>query len=129
MLVQPALVLAVTMLPMILWVDASRSLTAFFAVNLLLGFFNNVNAPALYAAIAELLPPENRSRGFALIYSMPVAALGGTTQMFITWLLHVTGSSLALGWYLTFIGVVGLVVALLLPESAPVRRGWRPALA
>ena len=44
-------------------------------VNLLLGIFNNVNSPALYVTVAESLPPESRTRGFALIYSLPVAFL------------------------------------------------------
>lgn len=125
LLVFPALTLTATMFPMIFWVDATQSLTAFFAVNLLLGLLNNVNAPALYAAIAESLPPEGRSRGFSLIYSLPVAALGGTTQLFITWLLKATGTPLALGWYMTAICAIGATAAWLLPESAPVKRGWK----
>ncbi len=126
LLVVPFLVLAVSVLPMITWVDNSRSLVAFFIINLMLGFFINVGAPAIFAAIAESLPQQSRSRGFALIYTLPVALLGGTTQMFVTWLLHVTGNILALGWYMTGIGTIGVVTALLLPESAPTKRGWKP---
>jgi len=126
LLIVPAAVLVGSILPMIMWVDISRSVASFFAINLILGIFNNVCNPALYVAIAESLPPQSRSRGFALIYTFPVALLGGTTQMFVTWLLHVTGNILALGWYMTGIGAIGLIAALLLPESAPSKRGWEP---
>lgn len=126
LLLVPSAVLAASILPMIMWVDISRSLTAFFAINLMLGIFINVGNPAVYVAIAESLPQQSRSRGFALIYTLPVAFLGGTTQMFVTWLLHVTGNILALGWYMTGIGAIGFMAALLLPESAPSKRGWKP---
>lgn len=127
LLVLPAAILVLTMVPMLGWVDSSRALTAFFAMNLLLGFCNNVNAPALYAALAESLPPENRTRGFALIYSLPVTILGGSTQLFVTWLIKTTGTVMAVAWYTTGIALIGITAALLLPESAPIRRGWKPA--
>lgn len=128
LLLYPPLVLAVMMIPLMQWIEGSRTLMAFLAINLLLGFFNNVNGPALYAAVAESLPPASRTRGFSLIYSLPVATLGGSTQLFITWLLHVTGTPMALGVYMTFIAVLNVIAALLLRESAPTKRGWKPAV-
>jgi MFS family permease len=125
LLLLPAIVMATTVLPMILWVEASRSMIAFFTMNLVIGFCNNVNCPALYAAMAESLPVERRTRGFALIYSLPVTVLGGSTQLFITWLMKVTGSIMALGYYMMVVAAVGMMAAILLPESAPLKRGWR----
>lgn len=131
LIIIPQVVLTVCILPMIWWVNATHAIVAFIAINLLLGIFNNISGPAVYAAVAESLPPETRTRGFALIYSVPVALFGGSTQLFITWLMKVTGTPLAMGAYLTLISFIGVIVALLLPESAPVKRGWKaqPAAA
>ncbi|WP_395000670.1 hypothetical protein [Sphingomonas sp.] len=48
---------------------------------------------------------------FALVYSVPVAVFGGTTQLVITELLHVTGSSISIAWYLFAISLIGLAAA------------------
>ena len=69
------------------------------------------------------LPSAVRARAFALIYSVPVAVFGGTTQMVVTWLLKVTGEPMALAWYLMAISLLGLVPMALIRESAPVRTG------
>jgi len=33
--------------------------------------------------------------GFGITYSLAIAAFGGTTQLVVTWLIHVTGSPMA----------------------------------
>ncbi|MBO0749733.1 MAG: MFS transporter, partial [Porphyrobacter sp.] len=76
---------------------------------------------AAYAAITENIPKEVRARAFALVYAIPVAAFGGTTQLVVTWLLHVTGAPMAIAWYLTAISVLGLFAMIAMRESAPVR--------
>ena len=125
LLMLPAIVLAATGLPMILWIEASQTMIPFLTMNLVIGFCNNVGTPALYAAMAESLPVDRRTRGFALIYSLPVTFLGGSTQLFITWLMKVTGSISALGYYMMAVTAIGMMAAILLPESAPLKRGWR----
>ena len=128
-IVWPQLCLVLTIVPILTWLETAPSLGAFLAINIALGMFNNVTSAPLYATIAESLTAERRAKGFALIYSVPVTIFGGTTQLFITWLLEVTGSTIALGIYMTCIAALGLLAAVLLPESAPVRRGWKPAIA
>jgi MFS transporter, MHS family, citrate/tricarballylate:H+ symporter len=50
-----------------------------------------------------------------------IAAFGGTTQLVITWLIHVTGNALAPAWYLAGATAVGQIALMLFPETAPVR--------
>jgi len=127
LLILPNLALALLMVPMFGWIVASRSLESLVVTGLVMSFLLSLSAGPLYAAIAESLPPNARSRGFSLIYSLPVAILGGTTQLFITWLLHVTGDPMAVAWYLTGVTFIGITAACLLPESAPRKRGWVPS--
>ena len=71
--------------------------------------------------ISESVPRAVRSRTFALVYSLPVMIFGGSTQLVITWLLHVTGSSMAIAWYLTVVSLIGAGAMWAMRESAPIR--------
>ena len=48
---------------------------------------------------------------------------GGTAQLIVTWLIHVSGDPLAPAWYLLAAGVIGFIALLMLPETAPVKVG------
>ena len=52
------------------------------------------------AALTESLPRSIRSSAFGTVYSVSIAAFGGTTQLVVTWLIHVSGSAMAPAWYL-----------------------------
>ena len=60
---------------------------------------------------------------FATIYAVAIASFGGTAQLVVAWLIHVTGNPLAPAWYLLFASVVGLVAMGLMRETAPVKVG------
>ena len=64
-----------------------------------------------------------RARAFALIYALPVAILGGSTQLVVTWLLEVTQSPMSIAWYLTGVSLIGFFAMLALKESAPIKLG------
>jgi MFS family permease len=74
-----------------------------------------------YAALAESLPKSIRGSGFGMIYSIAIAAFGGTTQLVVHWLTNVTGNPVAPAWYLTGAVAIGQVALILMPESAPVK--------
>lgn len=118
----------ILIMPCFLWLTTARTATAFITVNLVLSFASNLTGGALYAAIAESLPRAVRARAFALVYSIPVAVFGGTTQLVVTWLLEVTGNPMAIAWYLTGATAIGLAATIMMRESAPVVTG-RTALA
>jgi len=107
--------------PCFLWLTTERDLISFIGANLILGGVSNFMFGAVYAAISESLPKSVRARAFALVYSVPVALFGGTTQMVVTWILEVTGEPMSIAWYLTAISIIGLAAMLALRESAPVR--------
>jgi MHS family citrate/tricarballylate:H+ symporter-like MFS transporter len=72
-----------------------------------------------------------RGTGFGIVYSVSIAAFGGTTQLVVTWLIHVTGSAMAPAWYMLGAGALGQIALMLMVESAPVplRLTPRPAPA
>jgi MFS transporter, MHS family, citrate/tricarballylate:H+ symporter len=73
------------------------------------------------AALAESLPKSIRGSGFGIVYSVSIATFGGTTQLVVTWLIHITGSALAPAWYLMGITVLGQIALMLMAESAPAK--------
>jgi len=113
---------ALLIMPSFLWLTESATGTSFLTANIILSFVANFYYGAVYAAIAENLPARVRSRVFALVYSIPVAVFGGTTQLVVAWLLRVTGNPMSVGWYVLAIVIVGLGAMLLMPESAPAKR-------
>lgn len=107
--------------PTFLWIIAVRSafaLTTGISVLSAVSFFI---WGSFHAGLAESLPKSIRSSGFGVIYSISMAAFGGTTQLVTTWLIHVTGNAMAPAWYLIGAVVVGQIALMLMPESAPAR--------
>jgi MFS family permease len=122
LLLWPQLAFALLVLPCFSWLLAARTVVVLICVNMLLNGVANLMNGATYAAIAESLPRATRGRAFSLVYALPVTVLGGTTQLFVTWLLKATGAPISLAWYLTAVQLVGLAAVAALPESAPGRR-------
>lgn len=127
LLIWPQVAFTLLIAPCYIWLLSARTPFAFITVSLLLGWVATLPTAAIYATIAESLPRRLRSRGFALIYALPVAILGGSTQLFITWLLKATGTPMSLAWYLTGVEAVGLLAMLAMPESAPHKRALAAA--
>ncbi|WP_024518887.1 MFS transporter [Bradyrhizobium sp. Tv2a-2] len=99
-------------------------------LSLLFGFgglslIGSLPFPAFYAAITEGLPQEIRGGVFATLYAVVIASFGGTAQLVVTWLIHVSGDPLAPSWYLLLAGTVGFVAMALMPETAPAKVGRR----
>ena len=55
--------------------------------------------------------------------SVAIATFGGTAQLVVTWLLHVSGDPLAPAWYLLQAVTVALIAMGLMRETAPVKVG------
>ena len=115
------LLLLVLAWPVFAWITETRSdLALIVGVTGLTGIAC-LTYGSIYAALAESLPKGIRGSGFGTIYSVAMAAFGGTTQLVATWLIHLTGSVMALAWYLIGAAAVGQVALMLMPESAPRR--------
>ena len=113
----------VLIVPAFLWIVDTRSVVALVTGMAVLSILANFNAGSFYAGFTESLPKTIRGSGFGTIYSVSIAAFGGTTQLVVTRLIHVTGSAMAPAWYLVGATAIGLVALLLMRESAPVRLG------
>ncbi len=116
--------------PVFAWIGATRSQAALIGGIALLTFVADFPSGAFYAALSESLPKQIRGGGFATVYAVSIATFGGTTQLVVTWLLHVTGNPLAPAWYLIGATAIGQVAYMLMRESSPVRlAAARPPLA
>jgi MFS family permease len=115
------LVFLLLIVPVFMWVAAARSAVALVAGMALLGVASNVPAGSYTAALVESLPKAIRGGGFGATYSFAIAAFGGTTQLVVTWLIHVTGGVLSPAWYLLGATAIGQIAFMMLPESAPAR--------
>jgi len=123
------LVFLVMIYPTFSWIIAARSEFAFIAGMTVLNAVSMFIWGSFYAGLAESLPKSIRGSGFGIIYSVSIAAFGGTTQLVATWLIHVTGSAMAPAWYLMGAAAVGQIALMLMAESAPARTQRAPQLA
>ena len=124
------LLFLVLIYPTFAWISASGSVFAFITCMIYLNAIAGIATGSFYASLAESLPQSIRGTGFGMTYSLAIAAFGGTTQLVVTWLIHVTGNPVAPAWYLTGAVAIGQVALIFLPESAPIKlaRGPRPAV-
>jgi len=119
----PQLIVLVFTYPTFLWmVDAPGAWSLLFGFGAL-SLVGSLPFTAFYAAFTEALPQQIRGGIFATVYAVAIASFGGTAQLVVTWLLHVTGNPLAPAWYLLLAAVVALVAMSLLPETAPIKGG------
>ncbi len=115
--------------PVFAWIVDADSVGVLIVGTTLLSAVSCAGAGSLLAAIAEALPRSIRSTGFGTVYALAMM-FGGTTQLVVTWLIHVTGSSIAPAWYLLGATAIGQIALMLLPETAPARLSGRmPATA
>ncbi|CCE08418.1 conserved membrane hypothetical protein [Bradyrhizobium sp. STM 3843] len=122
-MVWPQLAVLVLTYPAFLWiVNAPGAWSLLFGFGLL-SAIGSLPYTAFYAAFTEALPQEIRGGVFATIYAVAIASFGGTAQLVVTWLLHVSGDPLAPSWYLLVAAAAGLVAMALIPETAPAKIG------
>ncbi|MEZ5557082.1 MAG: MFS transporter [Pseudomonadales bacterium] len=129
LMIGPQILFCLSIVPCFVWLTAERGASSFIGANLILAGVTGFVYGSVYAAISESLPREVRARVFALVYSIPVAVFGGTTQLVVTWLLEVTGEPMAIAWYLTGVAIIGLVAMTVIRESAPAVVSARAAAA
>ncbi len=119
------LLFLVLIVPVFMWIVATRSSVVLMAGVALLTVLANFSGGSLYAGLSESLPKTIRGGAFALVYAVGVAVAGGTTQLVVTWLIHMTGDPLAPAWYLVSATALGQIAFMLIPESAPRRLARR----
>ncbi len=121
-MVWPQLVALLLTYPVFLWIVETRSAWALLGGFGLLSLIGSIPYSAFYVAFAEGLPKKIRGGAFATIYAIAIASFGGTAQLVVTWLIHVTGNALAPAWYMLFAASVGLAAMAMMRETAPAKR-------
>ncbi len=101
--------------PLFLWMSRG-TFTAALSGQLVSAILTALYGGASLAAFVELFPTRTRYTGLALSYNLAVAICGGTTPLVATWLVNVTGSTLAPAFYLMAAALGTTVAALAMPE-------------
>ncbi len=117
----PAILNLALLIPIFAWITGSRTVLALTVGTAVISLMGAIGGGAFYTAVAESLPKRIRGATFATVYAFSIAIFGGTTQLVITWLIHVTHSNMAPAWYLFAASAFGLVARWLIVESAPVK--------
>jgi len=120
-MIVPRLAVLVLLIPVFQWVVDSRSALALIVGPSLVAAIGGISGGAFYAALSESLPKRVRGSAFATVYAFSIAIFGGSTQLVITWLIHVSGSPMAPAYYLLTAYAAGTVAIALILESAPSR--------
>ncbi|HWZ57136.1 MAG TPA: MFS transporter [Verrucomicrobiae bacterium] len=102
----------VTAYPAMLWLVSSPSVARLLIVELWLSVFFGVYNGAMIPHLAEIMPPEIRTSGFSLAFSLATAIFGGFTPFVCTYLIHETGNRAMPALWLSFAALCGLVAAL-----------------
>lgn len=104
------------------WMLREGSFMAYLIVVSIYGGVTSLAGSPLIASVVESLPTRVRSGIYALVYTVPITIFGGSAQFVVTWLVHRTGTPMAVIWYATGAGCVALAGMLAIRESAPGRR-------
>lgn len=76
------------------------------------------NMAPLASTLVALFPTRTRYSGFSVGYNIGVAAFGGTTPFIATYLVHLTGNTLAPAFYLMATAAAGVIALWRSEESA-----------
>lgn len=104
------------------WMLREGSFIAYLIVVSIYGGVTSLAGSPLIASVVESLPTRVRSGIYALVYTVPITIFGGSAQFVVTWLVHRTGTPMAVIWYATGAGCVALAGMLAIRESAPGRK-------
>jgi len=116
----PALAL-VTAYPAMLWLVGEPDFTKLLLVLLWFSFLFGIYNGAMVPFLTEIMPPEVRTTGFSLAYSLATAIFGGFTPAICTYLIELTGNKAAPALWLTVAAIVGLTGTLLAGRSEKVK--------
>jgi MFS family permease len=105
--------------PTFLWMVDTQSAWALLGGFGFLSLVGSIPYSAFYVALAEGLPQNIRGGAFATVYAVAIATFGGTAQLIVTWLIHITGNALAPAWYMLLATAVGLAAMAMMRETAP----------
>jgi metabolite-proton symporter len=102
-----------TAYPALLWLTSGPSFARLMTVELWLALlFGNYNG-GMVVLMTEIMPPDVRTTGFSVAYSLATAIFGGFTPAVCTYLIHTTGNKAMPAVWLCFAAACGLSAALM----------------
>ncbi len=112
-----------------LWLIGSGSLPAIFLGLVILGVLHTCFSGTMPATLPALFTTEVRYSALAIGFNLSVSLFGGTTPLLTSWLVEKTGNVMIPAWYLMGAGVIGVITAFFMRETArkPLR-GSAPAV-
>jgi MHS family citrate/tricarballylate:H+ symporter-like MFS transporter len=109
LLIACTLLMLITAYPSMLWLAREPSFARLLTVELWFSFIYGSYNGAMVVFLAEIMPIEVRTTGFALAYSLATAIFGGFTPAISTYLIHISGNRAVPGLWLSFAAVCGLL--------------------
>jgi MFS family permease len=107
-----------TAYPALAWLVSAPSFARLMVVELWLSFLYASYNGAMAVHLAEIMPEDIRTTGFALAYSLATAIFGGFTPAISTYLIRVTGNRAIPGVWLSFAALCGLTAAILVRKRS-----------
>ncbi|MGE8063227.1 MFS transporter [Pseudomonas sp. NPDC089547] len=100
------------------WLASSGSVGAAVVGVILLAIGAVFSGVVTATLLSEAFPTRTRYTASAITYNVAYTLFGGTAPLVATWLINVTGSSIAPAFYLVLISLLALVGGLSLPETS-----------
>ena len=110
--------IALSIYPAFLLINAVPTLPTLLSVVLVLGALNAGGAAPVIIGLAEIFPTQVRATGMSLVYALGVALFGGFGQFIVTWLIAITGNPFAPAFYVIACCVATLVALRFTPETS-----------
>ncbi|WP_109484215.1 MFS transporter [Paraburkholderia sp. C35] len=104
--------------PAFMVINAVPTVPVLLSVVAVLGVLVAFTAVPNIVMLPEMFPREIRATGMSIVYCLGVSIFGGFAQFFATWLIQLSGSTLAPAWYLIGCGVVSLMALPFVRETA-----------
>jgi MFS family permease len=95
--------------PAMLWMVSEPSFARLLIVELWLSVLFGNFSGAMVPYLTEIMPPDIRTSGFSVAFSLATAIFGGFTPAICTYLIHVTGNRAMPALWLSFAGICGLI--------------------
>ena len=113
LLILMPLLAILTAYPAMLWLVAAPSFGKLLLVLLWFSFFYGAYNGAMIPFLTEIMPPEVRTAGFSLAYSLATAIFGGFTPAVCVWLIEVSGNRASPALWLSSGAAISLIAAFL----------------
>jgi len=104
--------------PAFMLINATPTVPVLLSVVAVLAVLVAFTAVPNIVMLPEMFPREIRATGMSIVYCLGVSIFGGFAQFFATWLIQLSGSTLAPAWYLIGCGLVSLLPLPFMRETA-----------